>query len=155
MKTYEFDAKIEKHPEMNAAYIEFPYDVEKEFGTRAQVKVKVTFDGHSYRGSLATMGYDCHWLGMTQKVRKAIGKNPGDTVHVILQKDEEPRTVEAPPQLREWLDKHPGEREFFEALSYTNRKEYVQWIMTAKKEDTRERRLNKTFALLKDRAKHP
>ncbi|WP_010233489.1 DUF1905 domain-containing protein [Clostridium arbusti] len=39
MKSYEFDAVIKKHGTIDAAYIEFPYDVEKEFGTKGQVKV--------------------------------------------------------------------------------------------------------------------
>lgn len=42
MKVYEFDAKIIKQDSIDAAYIEFPYDVEKEFGVKGQVKVWVT-----------------------------------------------------------------------------------------------------------------
>lgn len=140
---------------MNAAFIEFPYDVEKEFGTKGRVKVQATFDGHPYQGSLAPMGGDCHLLGLTKKVRKAIGKEPGDTVAVVVQQDTGPRTVEVPSVLQQWLNKNPGEKEFFEELSYTNRKEYVQWITGAKKEETRKGRLEKAFSLLKKRAKHP
>ncbi|MEZ4762798.1 MAG: DUF1905 domain-containing protein [Calditrichia bacterium] len=79
---------------MNAAFIEFPYDVEKEFGINGWVKVRATFDGFEYRGSLAKMDHHCHFLIMTQAVRKAIGKQPGDSVHVTIQKDDQPRTVE-------------------------------------------------------------
>lgn len=48
MKTYEFDAVIIKKDSIDAAYIEFPYDVEKEFNTKGQVKVKATFDGYEW-----------------------------------------------------------------------------------------------------------
>lgn len=92
MKEYEFDAALLKHEDMNAAFIEFPYDVEKEFGTKGRVKVYVTFDGVEYRGSLVKMGHHCHILGVTQKIRKEINKNPGDTVQVILKKDIEPNS---------------------------------------------------------------
>ena len=154
-KKYEFEASIRKHKGMDSGYIEFPYDVEKEFDTRGQVKVKASFDGYPYRGSLTSRGLDCHWLIVTQKVRKAIGKDPGDTVHVTIERDMEPRTVEVPKMLQEWLDDHPGEKKFFDALAYTYRKEYVQWITGAKREETRRRRLKNTFEMLKDRVKRP
>lgn len=83
MKTYRFTVEIKKHPTLNAAYVEFPYDVEEEFGTKGQVKVKVTIDGFEYRGSLAKMGGESHRLGLTQKIRQKINKNPGDTVEVV------------------------------------------------------------------------
>lgn len=140
---------------MDAGYVEFPYDVEEEFGTRGQVKVAVTFDGHPYRGSLATMGRDRHCLGVTKKVREAIGKNPGDIVQVVLRRDEEPRTVVVPDALQQWLDEHPDAEVFFNELAYTYRKEYVQWITGAKREETRARRLKKAFELLANREKHP
>ena len=57
MKVYEFDAEIIKHEGIDGTYVEFPYAVEKEFGTRGQVKVWATFDGYEYRGSLANMGF--------------------------------------------------------------------------------------------------
>lgn len=140
---------------MNAAYIEFPYAVEEEFGTKGQVKVQATFDGHAYRGSLANMGQGCHCLGITQKIRAAIGKGPGDTIHVELQKDATPRIVIVPEDLATLLKKNEEAKTFFESLSYTHRKEYVHWIESAKKAETRERRLTKTIDMLANNVKHP
>ena len=53
-KTYEFDAVIRKVDGIDGAYIEFPYDVKKEFG-KGCVKVKAAFDGELYNGSLVRM----------------------------------------------------------------------------------------------------
>lgn len=155
MKRYEFRTEIKKHPDMNAAYIEFPYDAGEEFGTRGRVKVLATFDGHPYQGSLAPMGGEFHILGLVQKVRKAINKQPGDTVSVVIQQDTTPRTVTMPPDLQKWLDKNPEEKEFFANLSYTNRKEYVRWITGANKEEAKKRRLKKAFSMLKNHINHP
>lgn len=155
MKVYEFDAVIHKHEDINAAYIEFPYNVKEEFGTEAQIKVRARFDGYEYQGSLAKMGLGCHSLGMTQKVREAIGKQPGDTVHVVLQQDFEERTVEVPAELAAMLAANAGAREFFEGLSYTNRKEYAGWIASAKKQETREKRLEQAIRLLTEGIKSP
>ncbi len=75
MKKYEFEAEIIKHESLNSGYIEFPYDVMEEFGVKGQVKVKAYFDGYEYRGSLAKMGHKCHFIGLNQKVRNAIGRS--------------------------------------------------------------------------------
>lgn len=141
MKVYEFDSTIIQHPSLNSGYVEFPFDVEKEFGTRGQVKVIAAFDGYEYRGSLAKMGLDCHIIGLTQKVRSVIHKNPGDTVHVVIKQDVENRTVEIPKDFMDLLERNPEAKDYFNKLSYTNRKEYVLWITGAKKSETRERRL--------------
>lgn len=155
MKIYEFDAVIRGDEKMDVGAVDFPYDVEKEFGTRGQVKVKVTFDGHPYRGSLAKMGYHCHFLILTQAVRKAIGKNPGDTVHVVLEQDTEPRVVQLPEELASKLQAEPEIGAFFAQLSYTHQKEYVNWINEAKKAETRAARLEKTMVMLREKIKHP
>jgi len=73
IKTYKFKAEIKKHPKLNAAFIEFPYTEEEEFGIKGQVKVRVEFNGYEYRGLLAKMGHHCHRVGITQEIRKAIG----------------------------------------------------------------------------------
>lgn len=82
-KIYEFDAIIQKVPDIDGAYVEFPYDVREEFG-RGRVKVHATFDNVEYDGSLVRMKTPCHILGLRKKIRAAIGKQPGDIVHVTV-----------------------------------------------------------------------
>jgi hypothetical protein len=154
MKEYEFDAVLIKREGMNATFIEFPYDVEKEFGTKGRVKVHATFDNAEYRGSLVKMGHHCHILGVTQKIRKEINKNPGDTVHVILKEDTEPRIVEVPEDFAELLNKHPKAKELYDSMSYTHKKEYVSWIEEAKREETRKRRLQKSIEMIVNKQSH-
>ena len=79
---YEFDAVIRKVPDIDGAYVEFPHDVQALFG-KGRVKVAATFDGVPYAGSLVRMGTPGHILGMRKDIRAQIGKQPGDTVHVI------------------------------------------------------------------------
>ena len=87
-----FTASIIQVEGMNAAYVEFPFDVEKIFGTRGQVKIKAIFDEKvEYRGSLANMGRNCHTLGLTKEIRGKLGKTFGDIVHVVLEQDMEIR----------------------------------------------------------------
>lgn len=122
MKTYNFQAEILKHENMDAAYITFPYNVEEEFGSKGQVKVKAIFEGKiEYRGSLAKMGLDCHCLGITKKIRELLGKRPGDFIQVTLYMDNDPRIVEVPEDLKEELQKNML-KETFIKLSYTKQK---------------------------------
>ena len=60
-----------------------------------------------------------------------------------------------PADLQQLLQKDPQAHRFFAALSYTHQKEYVQWITEAKKPETRQRRLDKTLQMLKEKTKHP
>lgn len=87
MKKYEFDAIIQKVDDMDAAYIEFPYDVRKEFG-KGRVKVRATFDGYNYEGILVKMKTECHIIGIRKEIRSIIRKQAGDVVHVCIQEKE-------------------------------------------------------------------
>ena len=153
MKKYKFKAKIEEG-NRGGAYVLFPYDVEKEFGTKGKVPVKALFEGVEYRGSLMKYGLPQHFLGVEKAIREQIGKNPGDIVNVELWKDEEERVVEIPAVFVKLLEQEKV-LPFFENLSYTHRKEYCRWITEAKKEETRLARLSKAVAMLKRGVKTP
>ena len=82
-EVYAFEAAIRKVPDIDGAYIEVPFDVRKIFG-KGRVKVHATFDGMEYNGSLVRMGTPGHIIGIRKDIRAAIGKQPGDTVHVTI-----------------------------------------------------------------------
>lgn len=83
-KVYVFQAIIEKVPDIDGAYVHFPFDVKKEFG-KGRVKVHATFDGVPYDGSLVRMKTPGHIIGLRKDIRRQIGKQPGDTVEVTIQ----------------------------------------------------------------------
>ena len=86
-KVYEFDTVIKKVPDIDGAYIDFPYDVKTEFG-KGRVKVHATFDGVPYDGSLVRMKTPNHIIGLRKDIRAQIGKQPGETGHVTIQERE-------------------------------------------------------------------
>lgn len=145
-----FRAVIRQQRDMDAAFVEVPFDVEKVFGAK-RVKVKASFDGTEYRGSIVRME-GCYMIGLTKAVRKEIGKGPGDTVNVVIEKDTEERTIEVPADFNKALKK-AGQLEMFNSLSYTHRKEYVRWIIEAKKEETRNSRIEKALTMIKESRK--
>ncbi len=86
-RVYEFDAIIQKVPDLDGAYIDFPFDVKAEFG-KGRVKVSATFDGEPYDGSLVRMQTPGHIIGLRKDIRQKIGKQPGDSVHVTIRERE-------------------------------------------------------------------
>lgn len=88
-KIYEFEALIQKVPDIDGAYVEFPYDLKEEFG-KGRVKVQATFDGEPYDGSIVNMGVKnadgsvCYIIGLRKDVRAKINKQPGDRVKVTI-----------------------------------------------------------------------
>ncbi len=150
-----FTARLE-NPEgkMDIAYISIPFDVVKVYGTKGMVKIKATFDGHPYRGVISNMG-GCHTIGVRKDIRAAIGKQVGDLVKVTVEKDEDERVVELPVELRKLVAGNAKAKKFFESLSFTNRKEYAVWISSAKKEETKIKRLAEILPKLLSGKKNP
>jgi hypothetical protein len=148
MKEYKFEAVIIKHETLDSGFIEFPYDVQKEFGKKGQVKVKAFFDGFEYRGSLVKMGHHCHIIGLNKKVRGAIGKAHGEKVGVVIYEDIEERKVDLPTDLETALKAFPAAKTFFDSLSITHKKEYIEWVTSAKKSETRISRIEKCTEML-------
>ncbi len=153
-KIRKFEATIEQHGKQDAAFVSIPFDVEKAFGMK-RVKVKANFEGIEYRGLIVNMGTGSHILGLTKEVRSSIGKSFGEMVQVTVEVDTEERIVDVPLELENFFKSHPQEKEFFDSLSYTNRKEYANWISEAKKAETKERRLNSTIEKLSQKKKNP
>lgn len=81
---YEFEAEVKKVPDIDGAYIEFPFDVRLEFG-KGRVPVFATFDGEPYEGYLVRMKTPGHIIGIRKDIRMKIGKQPGDVVKVTIQ----------------------------------------------------------------------
>ena len=130
------------------AFVEVPFNVEEAFGAK-KPKVKALIEGVPYRGLLVRMGGDHHLLIVLKGIREQIGKTFGDEIQVTVEPDLEERVIEIPKDLMKELKKDKEARAFFDKLSYTHRKEYVNWVTEAKKEETRQNRIIKTVEMLK------
>ena len=81
---FEFSAIILQNEDIDAAYIEVPFDIKAIFG-KGRLSVHATFDGVPYDGQIVKMGTPCYIIGVRKDIRKQIGKTFGDTVKVTFQ----------------------------------------------------------------------
>ena len=111
--------------------------------------VRATVNGYSWRTTVTRMRGE-YLLGMNREVREAAGAEAGDRVEAVIELDNAPREVEVPEALAGALSADPVAGATFEALAYTHRKEYARWIAEAKREETRDRRVQEALAMLRE-----
>ena len=111
--------------------------------------VRVTIKGYTYRSSIAFMGGE-FWLGVNAENRVACGVAAGDVLDVEVELDTAPREVVVPADFAAALDPFAGARRFFEGLSYSERRWFVLGIDDAKTPETRQRRIEKAVARLRE-----
>ena len=134
----EFEGVIQSAPG-GGACVPVPFDPNEVFGTRKSVRVQATYDGFAAASNVVTMDGRAV-LGVHKATREAIGKHVGDAVRIKLVRDVTPRTVEIPMELEQQFGLHANARPLFDALAYTYRKEFANWVAVAKKDVTRARR---------------
>jgi len=147
MKKLEFTVKLEGKG-ISVAWLNAPFDVVKIFGTRARVPVRGTINGFPFRTSLMPMG-GCHGMAVNKTMRDGAGVKAGDTVKVVMERDQAERVVEVPPLLKKELAKSKTAQANWQKLSYSHQKEIALSIREAKQEETRVRRLAKAINILK------
>ena len=127
----------------------FPYSALEAFGSKGNIPVLITVDGHDFEHTLLP-SRNGHYMVYNTFIKRAVGKEIGDTVHVTLEKDTKERKYVVPSHIEKILkDKGVLER-FSEQPDYLKR-EQVNYIEIAKKEETRENRLRKLIAQLGER----
>ncbi|NJO68643.1 MAG: DUF1905 domain-containing protein [Bacteroidetes bacterium] len=134
MASQEFDTVLIK-PETVGTWTFFiiPFNVEEVFGQKNHVKVKGSINGIEFRSSLTPRGDGKHYMVVSKSTQEAGGITKGDTIHVIMEPDFDERLVEVPEVLQKVFEENEEAGKTFEKLSYTRRKDFVDYIQDAKK----------------------
>ena len=127
--------------------LEVPQGVVEALGGGKRPRVTITLNGHSWRSRVAVMR-GRYLLGLSNANRRAAGVVTGDEVEVEVEFDAEPRVVVEPGDFASALDADPVARTAYDRLSDSHKREHVRAIESAKKPETRARRIEKAVALL-------
>jgi hypothetical protein len=123
-----------------ATGIRVPEDLVTGLGSHRRPPVRVTIGAHSYRTTVASLG-GAYFVPLSAENRNLAGVAAGDRMDVDIELDTAPREVTVPAQLAAALEREPGARRAFDALSTTRRREHARLVESAKAEATRQRRI--------------
>ncbi len=110
--------------------------------------VVATINGYMWRTSVVRMGGE-FLLGLNREVRQGAGVDADDEVEVSVELDVASREVEVPEALASALAADPQAKARFEDMAFTHRKEYARWIADAKRDETRQRRVQQTLDMIR------
>jgi hypothetical protein len=142
-----FTVQLER-VQKTATMFRVPFDLKEAFG-QARPAVKVTIRGHTWRTTPGVYDGVGH-IVVNRDVKAATGVDAPERVRVSMELDTEPRTVRAPADLRAALRADEQAAKGFAALSFTHRREYVDWVEEAKRPETRARRIAATVERIRE-----
>jgi len=142
-----FRAHVEPPEPMRG--LEIPQEIVEALGAGGRPPVTITINGHSWKSRVAIMR-GRHLLGLSNANRQAAGVATGDEVEVEVELDTEPRVVIEPPDFARALDADLVARAAYDRLADSHKREHVRAIESAKKPETRTRRIEKAITTLRD-----
>jgi hypothetical protein len=129
--------------------LEVPPEVVESLGQGKRPRVAITINGHSWKNRIAIMR-GRYLLGLSNANRQAAGVVTGDEVEVELEFDPDPRVVVEPADFARALDADPNARSAYDRLPDGRKREHVRAIESARKPETRMRRIEKAVATLRN-----
>jgi Bacteriocin-protection, YdeI or OmpD-Associated/Domain of unknown function (DUF1905) len=130
------------------SFLILPKHASAKLPTRAMTAVECIMNDHSFRATLEPDGHKSHWLKVSKKMREAAGAQVGEVVRLrILSvgKQPEPRL---PADLRQALAGAPGARTVWSDITPVARRDWINWITSAKRSQTRARRIHDACEML-------
>jgi hypothetical protein len=137
-------------------FLKLPKEASRELPSRGQATVEGTLNGAAFRATFEPDGEGGHWLKVDQKMRKAAGAEAGDVVTLeIAPVAEEPEPA-VPPDLRKALAAAPSKvREAWSDITPAARRDFIHWIVSPKKAETRAKRIETACDMLAKGKRRP
>jgi hypothetical protein len=149
--TERFEGTLEQHG--SGTLLEVPFDVRAVFG-KARAPVRGTVNGHPFRTTVATYG-GRYFLGFRRESARPRGSTTAIGSRSCSSSTTSRGRSRCRRSFRRPLAADDAARAAFDGLSYTHRREYVEWVTGAKREETRRARLERAVGMLRDGVRHP
>jgi len=140
-----FQAIVQK--EGSRVFLLLPFDPNQRWGEKERHNVHGTINGVRIRGPLAVDG-DAYYLALGPAWRRDSGIDAGMTVTVQLEA-EGPQVAAMAEDLTDAFTAAPAALTFFHALPTFYQKNYMRWVESAKRPETRTKRIAEMIELLK------
>ena len=122
-------------------FLVLPKSASTKLPARAMTSVEGTIDGHPFAATLEPDGQGSHWLKVDEQLRKGAGAEPGDEVTLEIRPAEKEPEPEVPADLRKALAAAPEAKTVWDDITPVARRDWIHWITSGKREDTRVRRI--------------
>jgi hypothetical protein len=129
-------------------FLILPKNASAKLATRGMTTVKGTINGHPFRATLEPDGEQSHWLKVNGKMREAAGANAGDVVTLEIMSAGEELESRVPADLRKALAAAPKARALWSDITPIARRDWIHWITSAKRAETRARRIDSACEML-------
>jgi hypothetical protein len=143
---HRFQATLQKFNQQGEktgwTYIQVPVEITEQMkpGVHTAYRVKGKLDDYTYeKVSLIPMGGGQFIIAVNATMRKAIGKQKGAVVKVLIDVDD--RAIEINPEFIECMNDEPTAKEYFFSLPQGHRNYFSKWIDSAKTIETKTKRI--------------
>lgn len=122
-------------------FVVLPKTASAQLPSRSMTTVEGTFAGRAFRATLAPDGHGSHWFKVDKALREAAGVAAGDTVELVLTPVAEEPEPTVPADVRKALGASPEAEAQWKTLTPMQRRDWIHWITSGKKAETRVKRL--------------
>jgi hypothetical protein len=137
-------------------FLTLPKEASAKLPSRGMTSVEGAFNGLAFRATLEPDGQGGHWLKVDRKLRAAAGVEAGDVVALEIAPVAEEPEPRVPADLRKALAAaHPKARAVWSDITPVARRDWIQWIQSAKREETRLKRIENGCDMLAKGKRRP
>jgi hypothetical protein len=137
-------------------FLTLPKEASAKLPSRGMASVEGTFNGLTFGATLEPDGQGGHWLKVDRKLREAAGAEAGDVVSLEIAPVAEEPEPSVPADLRKALAAaHPQARAVWSDITRVARRDWIQWIESAKREETRLKRIESGCDMLAKGKRRP
>jgi bacteriocin resistance YdeI/OmpD-like protein/uncharacterized protein DUF1905 len=151
--TIRFKAKLFRPAESEKGgswtFLILPKNASAKLPSRSVTAIEGAINGVPFQAVLEPDGQKSHWLRVERKLSKAAGAEAGDVVTLEIAPASEDTEPTVPAELRKALAAAaPKARKLWSDITPNARRDWIRWIMSAKQEETRARRIKNACSML-------
>ena len=129
-------------------FLVLPKESSATLPSRGMTAIEGKINGVSFQATLEPDGDKGHWLKVDRKMREAAGVNAGDMVTVEIVPARAEPEPKVPTDLRKALAAAPHARALWSNITPRARRDWIHWITSAQRPETRARRVDNACAML-------